>query len=333
MVVRGQFCRVGDTVRDMEPRRSGPGLPTDHACASPHRQQRDHPDRLRPTAPDTPSQRGTSPAAAPARRLLVTSCCTVNRDEQRILEELAGAKRPDRPRSLSGVYLDMAVDALQASATALAVYGGDNVPKPGSRTEMFVYALGREKRVRYLMQGVLFSALAAESYVNEFLAVRLSGKDLSAADRMSPVDKFVLGTKLAYGESLFFRDREPIPDLVALFALRNRLAHPKPGFGLDPMFDDGDRPFETQFSSSSVAQYIVGVAGGAVVLIRRAYGMDTRDIPAEVLWFGRDAVYDFARSHSEPPKPGEEKPDEIYALAADRLSAIVQASKSNRGSQ
>lgn len=76
---------------------------------------------------------------------------------------------------------------------------------------------------------LMFSAFAAEAYINRFLHNRLSGGDLKTALNIRPpAEKFAAGTRLALGQTLFPRDEEIYEKLKALFTLRNRLVHARP---------------------------------------------------------------------------------------------------------
>jgi hypothetical protein len=76
---------------------------------------------------------------------------------------------------------------------------------------------------------MMFSAFAAEAYINRFLHNRFIGRDLKTALNIRPpAEKFAVGTRLALGETLFPRDEDVYEQLQTLFALRNRLVHAQP---------------------------------------------------------------------------------------------------------
>src|SRR5438034_10765040 len=64
-------------------------------------------------------------------------------------------------------------------------------------------------RRRRCRNALLFAGLAAEAYVNEFLAHHLGGKDLAAVDRLPAVEKYVIGTRLALGRPLWIAGASP----------------------------------------------------------------------------------------------------------------------------
>jgi hypothetical protein len=198
------------------------------------------------------------------------------------------------------------VDDLHAAGNPAVLFRGHRKPPPEGATEEEVrereamaFMLARRRHVIHCRNAVLFAAFAAESYVNEFLAVFLTGQDRKAVDRMSPVNKYVLGTKLAAGEALFKRDEPPIPDLAALFKLRDKLVHPKSGFGPAP-FAKPWGEFEENFPPPKVAKLIVAVAGAAAILIKRAYPEDV-DVWADVISRGKDAIVAYGERAANVP--------------------------------
>ena len=125
-------------------------------------------------------------------------------------EEAVTGESRERPRNLSAAYLEQAVNALHAAGDAADLFRGRRKPPPDDATgekikrgEAIAFLRARHKHMTHCRNAVLFAALAAESYVNEFLGVFLDGQDREAVDRLSPVNKYVLGTKLASGEALF----------------------------------------------------------------------------------------------------------------------------------
>jgi hypothetical protein len=237
------------------------------------------------------------------------------------LEEIGRDEIPDfreRPTTLSGFYLRQAVDSFGRSGDAQALYGQLYGRSDLDSTQKAVALIdGQRVRMESRLQAVLFSALAAESYVNEFLGGHLTGGDFKAVDRMSPVDRYVVGTRLGAGKEIFQRDRPPIPALRQLFKLRNRLVHPKPGFGPSPTLGPlGD--FEANFESGKIADFMTAVAAAGIVLIKRTYGPDHLDLWADVVWFGRETLFDFATESAQLPAVDAEP-------AAPLLSKLLEA--------
>jgi hypothetical protein len=221
----------------------------------------------------------------------------MSRDEDRIEEEIAGAERPIRPRNLSSTYMQEAVDALHAMGNAPSLY--KPWPPPAARDRVrrgVMTVLARQTRRVLARKGVPFAALAAESYVNEFIAahVAIGTSVYEKLDRFSPVNKYLRGTAESYGETLFLRDREPMEEIAELFDLRTRLGHPKPGFGPASWLEEDDAS-EEPFAPTRLAEFIIAVGGAGELMIRRAYGFDATDPIASAMWFGRDAIRAYAR--------------------------------------
>jgi hypothetical protein len=125
--------------------------------------------------------------------------------------------------------------------------------------EEFATDEGTRSQIRFARNCILFSAIAAESYVNAFLAgARMTGSDLDALDRLPTVEKYVIGVTYAAGEVVFDRGREPIQTLKRLFSARDALVHPKPG---------GRKSIATP---AAAAEFLVAAATAAQPLIERA---------------------------------------------------------------
>lgn len=82
---------------------------------------------------------------------------------------------------------------------------------------------------------------------------------------------------------MFFVDREGYQPIVDLLKLRDRLVHPKPGFGVSGHLGEPDTDFERLFAMPKVAEYIVMVGGSADLLMPRAYGFESVDVAGVVI--------------------------------------------------
>ena len=239
----------------------------------------------------------------------------MRRDEERINEEIYGVFRPRPPRSLSGAYLRQAVEALGDAGNPVALYRRWRDRWPTNRVlELGVINAAHMEHVAMCRTAVLFAALAAESYVNEFLAVHLSDEDFAECERQPTVEKYEKYTAVAYGEPLFIRGRGPLETLDELFEVRNRLVHPKPGFGAATLLEPSDE-FRRLFAPDKTASYIVTVGGVASVLMRRAYGFDHVDDAAEPVWQGQAAIYQFANRIARLPAHDVKPERPLYAQA------------------
>jgi hypothetical protein len=165
---------------------------------------------------------------------------------------------------LSDYWLSQAViqfiDSLGATAerSLKAALEGEQDQRPG-----FGYFQARLVGARHSM---VFSAFAAEAYVNRFLHNRLSGRDLKTAlDMRPPAEKFAAGTRLALGKTLFPRDDPTYQSLKALFALRNRLVHARPR-PIEPEEVLDQRAYR-DFNPLATLDYLVTVASAARTLL------------------------------------------------------------------
>ena len=172
-----------------------------------------------------------------------------------------------RPPSASGVHLEQALDAPGDSSSADRLYGELD---PWHKDARIFGPVQRNmdaanRRLRFLRSAVLFSAIAAEAYVNEFIAATLTAADAAAVDRLATVDKLLLAPRLAGLTSPFERGREPIQSLTRLFRARNALAHPRLGQtgAYAHVVTDEDRRV---FGPSAAASYIEATAHAAVLL-------------------------------------------------------------------
>ena len=88
-------------------------------------------------------------------------------------------------------------------------------------------------RLQFLRSSVLFSALSAEAFANEYIADALSPATADSIDKLSTPDKLMVGVHLATGDpELLTRGAPPMQDIIALFKTRNRLVHPRDRGGL-----------------------------------------------------------------------------------------------------
>lgn len=250
---------------------------------------------------------------------------TFHRDQQRLEEEIAGAERPLRPESLSSDYLMQALENLHDAGdpAALFAYYRRFPNQVNDATAEPMEAGARQLRLKSARTAVLFASLAGEAYVNEFLRAHLDqDADFRAVERMSTVDKYFVGTRLVYGERIFFRDREGATELRELFELRNRLVHPKPGFGVPGLHGPATDEFASLFALSRVAEFIVAVAGYADAMTRRAYGFDQPDLPAVIIWRGRTIVRDWAARQSGIPSWDAPAERQLFRQVSDYVMSL-----------
>ena len=190
----------------------------------------------------------------------------------------------------------------------------------------FALAQAEHRRIASLSTAVVFAAFAAEAYINEYLgalAKDYGREDRKALDHMRVLQKYLFGPKIVSGKRLFVRGKPPIPELEALFTLRNKLAHPKPGFGPGLIFD-GPGDYERAFSATRIASQIVHVSVAAIVLVRAAF-KEQLDIPADIVWFGRGPILAYGVKAEKLPQFDAQPERPLFAQALDTVLAEVAA--------
>lgn len=223
-------------------------------------------------------------------------------------DEIGREEIPDyrgRPATLSATYLSEAIEAFGLTNDPPTLYSYLHGQRDLDQTGRALAQIEANRvRVKCSMRAVLFAALAAESHINEFLGARFSRQDREALDRLPTVSKYVLGFRIGSTKDPFKRDRWPVPVLKDLFKLRDRLVHPKPGFGPEPVLGPLG-PFEEKLASRQVADYLVAVACAGFVVIKETYGPDHLDLWTDLIWFGRDVIDEFVSEAGElPPLDG-----------------------------
>lgn len=122
-----------------------------------------------------------------------------------------------------------------------------DVPKEGFGWAV-MQRMAAAERFAQARTSALFSALAAEAYINEYLAaVAPSKRKLKEADSASTVKKYTAIAAEFAGEPLFSDGDLVVKTLTKLFKLRHQLVHPKPGLGQGPVLDSDDSELEAMF--------------------------------------------------------------------------------------
>jgi hypothetical protein len=172
-----------------------------------------------------------------------------------------------RQPSYGGVYLEQALEALRDSSSADVLYRdldpfhqGSQLLGPIQRTMD-----ASNRRLRYLRSAVLFAALGAEAYANEFLAATLDATDVKVLDRLKTSEKLIIGPKVAGLETPFDRGAEPLQSVVQLFKARDRLVHLKPGQVGAHAHTATDSDLHL-FGPRAAVRYLEAVAHAAVLL-------------------------------------------------------------------
>jgi len=187
---------------------------------------------------------------------------------------LTPGSSPGSVEDLSDVWLWQAMTSLVESFGAAAerslkaAIEGRYDDRPG-----VAYFAARLNGARLSM---MFSAFAAEAYINRFLHNRLQGGDLNTALSIRPpAEKFAAGTRLALGQTLFPRDEDIYERLKMLFTLRTRLVHAQPR-EVEPEEVLGAQAYR-EFNPVAAYDYLEVVARAAKRLL------DEHDPPASVM--------------------------------------------------
>jgi hypothetical protein len=143
-------------------------------------------------------------------------------------------------------------------------------------------------------------------------------RDFEAIDRLPTLDKLVLGTRLVGGPA-YERGEGDGQTIGQLFALRNKLVHPRPGIGRFPRGAEWPRPDPT-FNGPTAAGYGIAVARVGLNLIQIAFPHPNYvETPAVEIVRGETYLRKLAERASSPPTPAEDPlPDLVDELRALR---------------
>src|SRR4051812_42741133 len=104
------------------------------------------------------------------------------------------------PPNAASSYLEDAAIALTHCGSAPALYGGmRDTPNKQEAEHVCFNRIGPDSRSRYARSSILFSAFAAEAYVNGFLRQHLADPDFTTIDKLPTVEKYALITRLVAG--------------------------------------------------------------------------------------------------------------------------------------
>lgn len=206
-----------------------------------------------------------------------------------------------------------ALAALDQAVDPVVVY---DLPR-GETPSRFEIEIGRIDAIfrwrRYLRHPVLFAAIAAEGFVNEFLAGHLTKTAFRRVDRLTPVDKYTKGTAAAIGRPLFAPDDDLIVKLDRLAKLRNALAHPKVGYGFIGSHDDEN--WDADYLPASTIDLIVAVAEASEILAEHAAvpapEESTRAVALLILG-APQVLRSFALRHVAPPLPHQREDHPLF---------------------
>lgn len=216
-------------------------------------------------------------------------------------------------------YLSQAHEALLASVDPHHLYeqrarrrNADPALQAAARV------LARKRRLRSARTSILFSALSIEATVNEFLGLGLRRADFAAVDKLSTIEKLMIGPRLVLGEPLFDRGKEPTQTVTRLMRLRNVLVHPK----ARPIRVAGDsridEPGFGDYNPEIAAQYLLAVARASSLLLS-VYPDAEELLVAPALLAARTELVGSCRSGSHQlPGFHAPRPGNIVAAAISR---------------
>jgi hypothetical protein len=223
---------------------------------------------------------------------------------------------PRRRRTLATAYLTQAVDALRDSLSSDTLYTTSfRAASRTERVESWIYVatgMAHLRRTAFVRTTMLFSALAAEAYANEFVREHFPNRqELMAVDRWKTVDKFVLAPRLALGEAVLERGHEPIQTVARLFKRRDALVHPKPEDDDPSMALDAD----PVYSPLEAARMIVAVADAAQRLVHAGRLGDGTDVMAHSILSVRSQLVRFGESGMGAVPHPDAEPQPEYLLS------------------
>jgi hypothetical protein len=178
------------------------------------------------------------------------------------------AVRPPRATQ-SSAYLKQALEALTAASSPSALFAEIEDYYHGSILEPAQRELSAmNRRLGFLRSSALFAALSTEAYANEFLEATLPPRDAQELDRLSPPEKLMIGSRLVGVRPALDRGGPPLQRLLALFAVRNALVHPRRSGAKSVsayVQDVSDRDKEL-VGPRAASEYVIAVAEMAVLL-------------------------------------------------------------------
>jgi hypothetical protein len=173
----------------------------------------------------------------------------------------------------------------------------------------WVGGLALRQRVESSRRSIIFSALSAEAYINQFLAQALDASDFRALDRLPTTEKYVVGPRVALDRALFDRGAEPMGTLRRLFKMRDELVHPKPRKFLVPAGQIWHEPTYADHNPEQASRFALAVSAAAITLGSADDPPTKRDLP-EALVSHSERFLEISRRITAVPMPTD---DEIRA--------------------
>jgi hypothetical protein len=201
------------------------------------------------------------------------------------------------------LYLRDAARALRDCGSAPALYDGWRGESGRPKNEGMAYLRAPGRRTEFARTSILFSAFAAEAYVNAYLAEQLAG-DFGEVERCSTIEKYLEHVPRTSTELRFTRGAQPGQGLALLFRARNALVHPKKGVPVNP-------PITPQLAASS----IIAVASAGE---RLTSALGSPDLQALAIVRHVGLFTSWARrSASSLPELMDDRPEDLLKLAVN----------------
>jgi hypothetical protein len=224
-------------------------------------------------------------------------------------------------QSLAEEFLDQAIDALRDAGSPETLYPARARTSTNAVLQAADTAQAVARRTKHSRTSMLFSAFAAEAFINQFLYDKLdSSADRQSIDRLPTVEKYVLGTRLATGQEIFDRGAEPIQTIAALFRVRDSLVHSRPTARQDRPSVFDDPPEYGTTNPKEAARAIVAVANAAATLNdyspvqRVSYRIASVAVGSEsYLEFGE-------RIYKNLPRPGDPELPDLAISVLEKLT-------------
>ena len=231
----------------------------------------------------------------------------------------------------SGAYIRQAARELRAAGDPKVLWDNISHVYEGSlilgRVERVVQA--STQRLWHLRTAVLYAALSAEAYANEFLAHVLTPGEIQEVDRMPVIEKLSKGPSWADLTSPLSRGTAPLQAVQQLIDLRDALAHPRPG-QIPAHAASVTAEDEKRLGPPAVGRYIVAVAQVMELLD------DLRPPPVfyrsgrllaqhpEVL---QQHLHQVGETILRVPQESADRPIDLFELASLQAKRVAEAAK------
>jgi hypothetical protein len=212
---------------------------------------------------------------------------------------------PETVETLDSVYLHDALEALLQAGDPAHLYAETEESEEATR-QAYATAQVKSRRIKACRDCVLYAAFAAEAFINSFIAATLPKRDRERIDRNRTVDKYVLGPRLAVTSDLSeLEQREELVVLERLFALRNKLVHPKPRQLEEIQRLGAARWRYDEYKPSKAAEFVATVGSEAYTL-SQLHDAVPLSSTAYLVVLTKEQILEFGRQTDTEPARGAE---------------------------